>query len=65
MDKTKNRPVYISKIEKNTQQAIGYTLSDLVYAGTLAANPGETIMSVLDKVKNQLGMFEYFYNVDG
>jgi hypothetical protein len=28
-------------------------------------NAGETITSVLDKIKNTLGDFEYFYDIDG
>ena len=43
----------------------GYRLTDLTYAGELKANVGETIVSVLDKIKNMLGQFEYFYNLDG
>ena len=43
----------------------GYRLTDLVYAGDLIANVGETLTSVLDKIKNMLGEFEYFYNLDG
>jgi hypothetical protein len=31
----------------------------------LKANIGETVVSVLDKIKNMLGYFEYFYNLDG
>ena len=40
----------------------GYRLTDLTFAGDLIANVGETIVSVLDKIKNMLGDFEYFYN---
>lgn len=43
----------------------GYRLTDLTYAGDLIANVGETITSVLDKIVNMLGSFEYFYNLDG
>ena len=43
----------------------GYRLTDLVYAGDLIANAGETLTSVLDKIKNMLSDFEYFYNIDG
>lgn len=43
----------------------GYRLTDLVYAGDLIANVGETLTSVLDKIKNMLGNYEYFYNLDG
>jgi hypothetical protein len=37
----------------------------LTYAGDLIANIGETVTSVLDKIKNMLGEFEYFYDLDG
>jgi hypothetical protein len=43
----------------------GYRLTDLVYAGELKANVGETLISVLDKIKKMLSDFEYFYNLDG
>lgn len=43
----------------------GYELTDLVFAGDLICNVGETLTSMLDKIKNMLGEFEYFYNVDG
>lgn len=43
----------------------GYRLTDLVFAGDLIGNMGETLTSVLDKIKNMLGDFEYFYNLDG
>jgi len=37
----------------------------MFYAGDLIAKSGETITSVLDKIKNMLGNFEYFYDIDG
>ena len=43
----------------------GYKLTDLTYAGDLIANIGESLTSILDKIKNMLGNFEYFYDVDG
>lgn len=46
-------------------QTSGYRLTDLTFAGDLIANVGETLTSVLDKIKNMLGDFEYFYNIDG
>jgi len=36
-----------------------------VYAGDLIANVGESLTSVLDKLKAMLGEFEYFYDLDG
>ncbi len=43
----------------------GYRMTDLTYAGELIANVGESITSVLDKIKNMLVEFEYFYDIDG
>ena len=44
---------------------LGYRETDLVFAGELVANVGETITSVLDKIRDMLGEFEYFYDLDG
>ncbi len=43
----------------------GYRTCDLVYAGDLISNIGETVTSMLDKLKAMLGEFEYFYDLDG
>ena len=44
---------------------IGFIYTDFVYPGELICNSGETIVSVLDKIKNTLGNFEYFYDIHG
>jgi hypothetical protein len=31
----------------------------------LIGNAGETVVSILDKIKNVLGNYEYFYDVNG
>lgn len=54
---------YVAKIEFG--QTAGYRMTDLVYAGDLIANIGESLTSVLDKIKNMLGEFEYFYDLEG
>ena len=46
-------------------QTAGYRRTDLTYPGELMSNIGESITSILDKIKNVLGEFEYFYNLDG
>lgn len=46
-------------------ETIGYRLTDLVYAGDLISNVGESVTSMLDKIVQMLGNYEYFYNVDG
>ena len=43
----------------------GYRFTDLTYPGDLIGNIGENLTSILDKIKNMLGDFEYFYNLDG
>lgn len=53
----------IAKIELG--DVPGYRLSDLIYVGELKANIGDSLTSVLDKIKNQFTNFEYFYDVDG
>lgn len=57
------RKYYVAKLEYGSTP--GYRLTDLTYAGDLILNVGETITSLLDKIKNMLGDFEYFYNLDG
>ncbi len=60
---TNDNPVILAKIEYG--QTAGYRTTELTYAGDLIANVGESITSVLDKIKNMLVEFEYFYNTDG
>ena len=45
---------------------VGYILSDFTYSGELIANAGETVVTVLDKIKAMLGgNYEYFYDING
>ena len=43
----------------------GYHRTELIYPSELTLAPGEPITALLDKIKNLLGAFEYFYDVDG
>lgn len=54
---------YVAKVEYG--QTAGYRETDLTYAGDLIANVGESLTSVLDKIKTMLSNFEYFYDLDG
>ena len=54
---------YLAKIEYG--DTAGYHQTPLVYNGDLILNVGESITSLLDKVKNMLGEFEYFYDLYG
>ena len=44
---------------------IGYIYTDFVYTEDLIGNAGSTVCDVLDKIKNYLGNFEYFYDIEG
>jgi hypothetical protein len=46
-------------------QTAGYRITELIYAGELISSIGESLTSILDKIKNMLGEFEYFYDLDG
>lgn len=46
-------------------RSIGYKNIDFTYPGELICNAGDTICSVLDKIKNVLGNYEYFYDING
>ena len=43
----------------------GYVYTDFTYPGSLVSAIGESVTSVLDKIKNTLGNFEYFYDING
>ena len=58
-----NNPVRIVRIKYG--QTVGFRTTELVFAGDLVANIGESLTSVLDKIKNMLGEFEYFYDING
>ena len=44
---------------------IGYRITDLTYTGDLISNLGDSLTSMLDKIKEMLGEFEYFYDLNG
>lgn len=44
---------------------IGFVYSDFYFPNELIANAGDNVCTILDKIKNMLGNFEYFYDIDG
>ena len=44
---------------------VGYRTTDIIYPGDLVEAVGTPVTQVLDKLKNMLGNFEYFYDDDG
>lgn len=49
----------------DTQQDVGYIYTDFVYTDDLIGNAGDSVCTILDKVKSYLGNYEYFYDIDG
>lgn len=56
---------YIAKFDYGSIP--GYRLTDLTYEDPkgLVSKAGDTVVSLLDKIKKMLVNFEYFYNVEG
>ena len=44
---------------------IGYVYSDFIPTGEVTGAAGNTVCTILDTIKNQLGNYEYFYDVFG
>ena len=70
----KTNEYYFKQVGNNTEydfvkisygQTAGFRETELTYPGDLIAKAGETVVSVLDKIKNMLGEYEYFYDVNG
>ena len=72
-DQNENRTSYQFRKEQDSENSfteysngddVGYIYSDFI-SEELIASAGETICSVLDKIKNKLGNYEYFYDTFG
>lgn len=44
---------------------VGFIYTDFTYPGELIGDAGSNVCTVLDAIKNTLGNYEYFYDVDG
>ena len=44
---------------------VGYIYTDFVYPGELVTSIGDNVCTVLDKIKEVLGNYEYFFDVNG
>lgn len=61
-----DKPTDMSGVKQyNTNEDVGYTYADFVYDTELTANLGESVVTVLDKIKQYLGNYEYFYDEFG
>lgn len=54
-----------SYTEYKSGEDVGYIYDDFTYPGELIGDIGDTICDILDKIKNTLGNYEYFYDIDG
>lgn len=61
-----DKPLDMTGVKQyNTNEDVGYTYADFVYDTELTANLGESVVTVLDKIKQYLGNYEYFYDEFG
>lgn len=63
VDEPEDKPA--GTLQINTGEDAGYIYDDFVYTGELVASPGESVCTVLDKIKQYLGNYEYFYDEFG
>ncbi len=60
---TTNPAEAVRTIEQN--EYAGYILEPFYYPGEFYKQPGDTVASILDDIKNMLGNYEYFYDTEG
>ena len=51
--------------EYNYGEDVGFIYTDFSYPSELVGNAGDSVITILDKIKTTLGNFEYFYDADG
>ena len=61
----KENPTSFSIVIAEYGDCVGYRQTDLVYAGDLVGDVGDSLTSILDKVKEMLVDFDYYYDLDG
>ena len=49
----------------NYGEDVGYILTDFTYPGQLLGNAGDSVVTILDQIKNVLGNYQYFYDRQG
>lgn len=57
------KPAGTLQIQNGTDA--GYIYDDFYYTSELLASPGESVCTILDKIKEYLGNYEYFYDEFG
>ena len=51
--------------EYQLEEDVGYIYTDFTYPNELIVDAGATVTEVLDKIKETLGNYEYYYDIDG
>lgn len=51
--------------EFHNNDDVGYIYTDQTQPGKLVSNIGDNVCTILDKIKNTLGNYEYFYDING
>lgn len=64
-DEKTNNTTIKTLYQFNLGDDIGYIYDDFVWNGELTSAPGDTVVTVLDKIKSALGNYEYFYDEFG
>ena len=54
-----------SYTQYNYGDDVGYILTDFTYPGELVGNAGDTVVTILDQIRDTLGNYQYFYDIDG
>lgn len=54
-----------SFVEYNYGEDIGYIYTPFTYPGELIGDAGNSVVDILTKIKDLLGNFEFFYDIDG
>ena len=49
----------------NYGQDVGYIYTDFVYPNELISNAGDTVVTILDQIRDTLGNYQYFYDING
>lgn len=58
-------PSIFNAIKIKFGETVGYRKTDLTYPGDLMGNVGESVVTILDKIKNMFADYEYFYDIEG
>lgn len=60
------KSIPLPPIQFKTNEDIGYIYTDFIYPGEdLVGDAGQSVVDILEIIKNTLGNYEYFYDIEG